>query len=165
MPNGIPLYSVVSTVKTGLFRVAGAGISGLLWDSSSSSQPASDAEDSNPLPDPESKLHTRHAFKDQSKSGSWIEISPDERYSAVIDDQNRVVLIDNRAGIVLQVWKGYHRPQVGWITTSWESRKGKCSKGKKYLVLRCTPFSDRHAIEILHFVCYSLIPRLYTTFL
>ena len=104
--------NMVSTVKSGLFRVT----TGLLWGSNQTT-------DNEPPPDPESKLHLCHAFKDQSKTGSWIEMSPDERYSAIIDDHNRVILVDNYLGFVLHIWKGYHRAQIGWITTSWESRK------------------------------------------
>ena len=69
-------------------------------------------------------------FKDVGKSASSIEISPDERYSAAVDDQNRVLLLDNHNGVVVtHVWKGYHRAQVGWITTSWDARRDTSSSG------------------------------------
>ena len=112
--------TVVSTVKSGLFRVAGAGLSAL-WGGGTDQPKETPAP---PPPDPEVKLSLRHMFKDVGKSASSIEISPDERYSAVVDDQNRVLLLDNHnGGIVTHVWKGYHRAQVGWITTSWDARR------------------------------------------
>ena len=94
--------------STGIFRVAGAGLSAL-WGSSS---PADQDADEPPPPDPEVKLRLRHGFRDSGKSASVIEVSPDEKYSAVVDDQNRVILLDNYQGVVTHMWKGYHRAQV-----------------------------------------------------
>ena len=51
------------------------------------------------------------------KEASQAEISQDCRYTAVFDEQNRVLLIDNASGLIINVWKGYHHAQFGWIHT------------------------------------------------
>ena len=40
------------------------------------------------------------------KEASQAEISQDCRYTAVFDEQNRVLLIDNASGLIINVWKG-----------------------------------------------------------
>lgn len=121
MPHNINelAHNVVSTVKSGIFRVA----SGLIWGSSS--EP--DAVPEQPK-DPEQKLEIRQAFKDHSKEAKCVELSPDKKYSAVIDAHQRVMLLDNNLGTVIHVWKGYHHAQVGWITTLWDAFKANPEK-------------------------------------
>ena len=115
--------NVVSTVKSGLFRAATGFIGSWAGGKTEDDDPASQ-------PDQEQFLHIRHAFKDTSKTAVSIKRSPEGRYLAVLDEHNRVLLLDNNvngngsvSGTVVHVWKGYHHAQIGWITTSWEDRK------------------------------------------
>ena len=121
--------NVVSTVKSGLFRAATGFIGSWAGGTTENEEPANQ-------PDPEQYLHVRHAFKDNSKSAVCIRISPDGKYSAILDEHNRIILLDNGvnsngagSGTVIHIWKGYHHAQIGWITTSWEDRK--CDKSDK----------------------------------
>ena len=121
--------NVVSTVKSGLFRAATGFIGSWAGVNTENEEPANQ-------PDPEHYLHIRHAFKDNSKNAVCIRISPDGKYSAILDEHNRIMLLDNGAnsngggsGTVIHVWKGYHHAQIGWITTSWEDRK--CDRSDK----------------------------------
>ena len=121
--------NVVSTVKSGLFRAATGFIGSWAGVNTENEEPANQ-------PDPEHYLHIRHAFKDNSKNAVCIRISPDGKYSAILDEHNRIMLLDNGvnsngggSGTVIHVWKGYHHAQIGWITTSWEDRK--CDKSDK----------------------------------
>ena len=116
--------NVVSTVKSGLFRAATGFIGS--WTGGNA-----DNDEAAVQPDPEQTLHIRHAFKDNSKTAMSIKMSPDGRYAAILDEHNRVLLLDNSvngngaaSGTVVHIWKGYHHAQIGWITTSWEDRKG-----------------------------------------
>lgn len=100
--------NVVSTVKTGLFRAA----KGLIWGSSSGATAEGGDEKRQ---DPEQKLAIAHAFKDIQKSGVAVERSHDNRYLAIKDNQNRVLVVESATGAVVNIWKGYHHPQIGWI--------------------------------------------------
>ena len=51
-------------------------------------------------------FYSRFNFKDHVKEASQAEISQDCRYTAVFDEQNRVLLIDNASGLIINVWKG-----------------------------------------------------------
>jgi hypothetical protein len=102
-------HNVVSTVKTGLLKAA----TGFFWGGSSSEE----AEQDKQPKDPEHKLEIRHSFKDHAKEATMIEPSPDGKYAAIFDAQNRVLLQDNALGTIIHVWKGYHHAQMGWIHT------------------------------------------------
>ena len=51
-------------------------------------------------------FYSRFNYKDHVKEASQAEISQDCRYTAVFDEQNRVLLIDNASGLIINVWKG-----------------------------------------------------------
>ena len=82
--------NVVSTVKTGLLKAA----TGFFWGSSDPSQ----TEEEKKPQDPEQKLEIRYNFKDHLKEALTVELSPDSRFTAIFDVQNRVLLFDNFAG-------------------------------------------------------------------
>ena len=83
-------HNVVSTVKTGLLKAA----TGFFWGSSDPSQ----TEEEKKPQDPEQKLEIRYNFKDHLKEALTVELSPDSRFTAIFDVQNRVLLFDNFAG-------------------------------------------------------------------
>ncbi len=102
--------SVVSTVKSGIFRVA----SGVLWGNSSKNEKPTQEE----RRDPEQKLMTLHSFKDPTKEAVCLEKSPANTHLAVADNQNRVLVIDALSGVPIHVWKGYHHVQLGWLVVN-----------------------------------------------
>jgi hypothetical protein len=113
--------NVVSTVKSGLFRAA----TGLFWGGGGGANDSTGGGTSNVMTeeqrrrrDPEQKLTMTQAFKDHMKQGNVIELAPNSSYFAVLDNQNRVLLFDAILGTVIQVWKGYHHAQIGWVNST-----------------------------------------------
>jgi hypothetical protein len=97
---------MASTVKSGFYRLWGAK-----------------EEPDQPKPDPEATLSICHSIKDEGRNGVEIFLSPNKMYSAVKDDKNRVMVVDNLSGTLVQAWRGYHRCQVAWAVTSWGAGK------------------------------------------
>uniref|UniRef100_A0A0K2TGT4 Uncharacterized protein n=1 Tax=Lepeophtheirus salmonis TaxID=72036 RepID=A0A0K2TGT4_LEPSM len=89
--------NVVSTVKSGFFRVFG-----------------SSDKDTKKI-ETEKRLVIVMKIKDAKKTALFIESSPDGRFTAVSDLQHRIQLFDNELGRLLQVWKGYHHARFAWI--------------------------------------------------
>ncbi len=100
--------NVVSTVKSGLFRAA----TGMFFGGGGEKK-----EEEKPR-DPEQKLVVSHQFTDPAKAATRIEFSPNNLHLAVVDAQNRVLVVDALSGIVVNVWKGYHHVQVGWLAVN-----------------------------------------------
>ena len=50
--------------------------------------------------------------------GLQMEKSPNELHVAVVDNQNRVLVLDTMLGTVVHVWKGYHHVQIGWVNST-----------------------------------------------
>lgn len=99
--------NMVSTVKSGFLRVA-SGALGSIWSSQAVETEPKD------IPDPQSNLAISHSLKDSGRDGLEVLISPNKMYSVVKDSQNRVLLIDNHSRAIVQMWRGYHRCQMGW---------------------------------------------------
>ena len=87
--------------------------------------------------DPEMKLALSHAFKDHSKSASVLEKSPNGAYLSVLDNQNRVLVLDSVSGVMLNVWKGYHHAQIAWLVV--------CSKDPPADVVDAYPADNKTA--------------------
>ena len=45
-------------------------------------------------------------------------VSPNKVFTVVRDDKNRVMVVDNISGSVVQAWRGYHRCEMAWSVTS-----------------------------------------------
>jgi len=104
--------NMVSTVKSGFFRVASGAVAGFWGGGPAETSPEVKV-------DPSVKLAVCHSIKDENKCGLEVSVAPNKVYSVVKDAQNRVTLIDNYSGTALQVWRGYHHVQMAWSTTSW----------------------------------------------
>ena len=59
--------------------------------------------------DPEIQLTVQHSVKDESRTGLEMVVSPNKVFTVVRDDKNRVMVVDNISGSVIQAWRGYHR--------------------------------------------------------
>ena len=57
-------------------------------------------------------------MKDESRTGVQMLVSPNKVFTVVRDDKNRVMVVDNISGSVVQAWRGYHRCEMAWSVTS-----------------------------------------------
>lgn len=57
----------------------------------------------------------RFGLSDVMREGDCLVISPNKALSVVNDAMGRVILVDNKRGIALRMWKGYREAQCGWI--------------------------------------------------
>ncbi|XP_012144641.2 rab3 GTPase activating protein [Megachile rotundata] len=65
--------------------------------------------------EPVEPMTCRFGLSDIMREGYSIVSSPNKTLSVIIDAMGRVILIDNRCGIALRMWKGYRDAQCGWI--------------------------------------------------
>jgi len=106
------VQNMASTVKSGFYRLWGAK-----------------EESDQPKPDPEATLSICHSIKDEGRAGLEVFLSPNKIYSAVRDEKNRVMVVDNLSGTLVQAWRGYHRCQVAWAVTSWAGKEEEVEPG------------------------------------
>lgn len=64
----------------------------------------------------------RFALSDIFREGNAVLASPKKTLSVVTDAFGRVILIDNRQGIAVRMWKGYRDAQCGWIEVQEEKQ-------------------------------------------
>jgi len=57
----------------------------------------------------------RFGLSDIMREGYCIVCSPNKMFSVISDAMGRVILINNKKGIALRMWKGYRDAQCGWI--------------------------------------------------
>jgi len=98
------VQNMATTVKSGFYRLWGGG---------------GKEETSQPKSDPEANLSICFSIKDEGRAGNEVFLSPNKVYTAIRDEKNRVMVLDNINGTVVQAWRGYHRCQVAWAVTSW----------------------------------------------
>ncbi|TRY75325.1 hypothetical protein TCAL_08324 [Tigriopus californicus] len=130
--------NVVSTVKSGFVRVA----TGLFWG-----KPDANQEDKKPK-ELEQRLSLNHAMKDAMKQGKMIEVSLNGLYFAVMDNQNRVILVDCLSGIILHVWKGLHHVQIGWTLARPENGLASIDEDEKVACVLVIYLPRRGSLEV-----------------
>ena len=85
-----------------------------------------------PVNDPADAMICRFALSDIFREGNSVIASPNKLLSVVTDALGRVILIENRQGIAIRMWKGYRDAQCGWIEVKEEkhhiSRKERKAK-------------------------------------
>ena len=52
--------------------------------------------------DPEIQLTVQHSVKDESRTGLQMLVSPNKVFTVIKDDKNRVMVVDNNSGSVIQ---------------------------------------------------------------
>ena len=65
--------------------------------------------------EPAEPLMCKFGLSDAMREGDCIVVSPNKLLSVVCDAMGRVILIDNRQGVAIRMWKGYRDAQCGWI--------------------------------------------------
>ena len=130
--------TVVSTVRSGLFRVASGAIGGL-WGGGA---------EPGPRPDPEVQLGVSHAVRDDGRQGLEVLLAPNKVYAAVRDAQNRVMVVETASGTVVQAWRGYHRVTMAWTVTSLPRGEEEPSTALQLAVLLILYLPRRGLLEV-----------------
>ncbi|XP_076280641.1 rab3 GTPase activating protein [Lasioglossum baleicum] len=65
--------------------------------------------------EPVEPMTCRFGLSDITREGYSVMSSPNKMLSVVSDAMGRVILIDNRRGVAVRMWKGYRDAQCGWI--------------------------------------------------
>lgn len=73
--------------------------------------------------EPAEAMMCRFALSDIFREGNSVLISPNKMLSVVMDSLGRVILIDNRQGLAIRMWKGYRDAQCGWIEAHEEKQR------------------------------------------
>ncbi|KYN19865.1 Rab3 GTPase-activating protein non-catalytic subunit [Trachymyrmex cornetzi] len=80
----------------------------------------------------------RFGLSDIMREGDCIVCSPNKMFSVISDAMGRVILINNKKGIALRMWKGYRDAQCGWIEVTEERdraiRRNVDKSGRKALL-------------------------------
>ncbi|EZA61233.1 Rab3 GTPase-activating protein non-catalytic subunit [Ooceraea biroi] len=66
----------------------------------------------------------RFGLSDIMREGDCIVCSPNKTLSVISDAMGRVILVNNRRGIAVRMWKGYRDAQCGWIEVTEERDRG-----------------------------------------
>lgn len=74
--------------------------------------------------EPVEPMTCRFGLSDITRQGYSVTASPSKLLSVVTDAMGRVILIDNRRGIAMRMWKGYRDAQCGWIEVEEEKHSG-----------------------------------------
>ncbi|XP_078049758.1 rab3 GTPase activating protein isoform X1 [Augochlora pura] len=75
--------------------------------------------------EPIEPMTCRFGLSDITREGYSVVSSPNKLLSVISDAMGRVILIDNRHGIAVRMWKGYRDAQCGWIEVEEEKHPGK----------------------------------------
>ncbi|XP_059473324.1 rab3 GTPase-activating protein non-catalytic subunit [Neocloeon triangulifer] len=93
------------------------------------SKPAQEKKQAQTI-EPAEPMGCRFGLGDLWRQGEAIVMSPNKALSAVCDSLGRVILLDNRTGVALRMWKGYREAQCGWFEVRDPAAKQASSKSK-----------------------------------
>ncbi|XP_011867748.1 PREDICTED: rab3 GTPase-activating protein non-catalytic subunit isoform X2 [Vollenhovia emeryi] len=85
----------------------------------------------------------RFGLSDIMREGDCIVCSPNKMFSVISDAMGRVILVNNKRGIAVRMWKGYRDAQCGWIQVAEERDRGirkNVDKSGRKTVLRTALF-------------------------
>lgn len=83
----------------------------------------------------ELKMRTKCQFFDAKRDGNSIAIAPNGRLAAVIDNLDRVLLVDTQRSEILRVWKGYREAQCAFVPIKEKTLKGVHTSRRKTIFL------------------------------
>lgn len=93
-------------------------------------------EELTPLsPGKELKMSSKCRFFDGKRDGHTIAIAPSGRLAVVVDNLDRVMLVDTQRSIILRVWKGYRDAQCAFVPVKERTLKGVQTSRRKALFL------------------------------
>ncbi|XP_058803180.1 rab3 GTPase-activating protein non-catalytic subunit isoform X2 [Phymastichus coffea] len=110
-------------------KVASAIGSAVPWfKSNSKNSPTAEKTKSLSI-EPAESMACRFGLSDILREGDCLIVSPNKLLSVICDAMGRVILVDNKQGIAIRMWKGYRDGQCGWIEAV-EDRIHKSSKSQ-----------------------------------
>ncbi|OXU28898.1 hypothetical protein TSAR_008176 [Trichomalopsis sarcophagae] len=125
--GSVPVLSDVAIAVAS--KVASAIGAAVPWFRTSSSKtPATPEKAKGVMTEPAETMTCRFGLSDALREGDCIVVSPNKLLSVVCDAMGRVILIDNKQGIAIRMWKGYRDAQCGWIEAI-EERHRASTKG------------------------------------
>lgn len=86
-------------------------------------------------PGKESKMRARSHFFDGKRDGHNISIAPNGRLAVIVDNLDRVILVDTQRSVALRVWKGYRDAQCAFVPVKEKTLKGVQTSRRKALFL------------------------------
>ena len=104
-----------------------------------------------PVNEPAEAMTCRFALSDIFREGYSVIVSPNKTLSVVTDALGRVILVDNRQGIAIRMWKGYRDAQCGWI----EAHEEKQRISRKDRKANITPMVQTQLRKSLFLVIYA----------
>uniref|UniRef100_A0A1B0G281 Rab3 GTPase-activating protein regulatory subunit n=1 Tax=Glossina morsitans morsitans TaxID=37546 RepID=A0A1B0G281_GLOMM len=81
------------------------------------------------------QMRSKFQFFDDKRDAYSIAIAPNGRLAAVVDNLERVMLVDCQKSIILRVWKGYREAQCGFILVKEKTLKNIQTSRRKALFL------------------------------
>lgn len=69
-------------------------------------------------------MSCRFGLSDVMREGDCITCSPNKMLSVISDAMGRVILVNNKRGTAVRMWKGYRDAQCGWIEVNEERECG-----------------------------------------
>ncbi|XP_025154199.1 rab3 GTPase-activating protein non-catalytic subunit isoform X2 [Harpegnathos saltator] len=94
------------------------------WFRSSSKTATSEATSKSNIHESIETMTCRFGLSDIMREGDCITCSPNKVLSVISDAMGRVILINNKKGIAVRMWKGYRDAQCGWIEVNEEKDRG-----------------------------------------
>lgn len=92
-------------------------------------------EQPNLSPAKELKMRSKCRFFDGKRDGHTVAIAPSGRLAAVVDNLDRVMLVDTQRSVILRVWKGYRDAQCAFVPVKEKTLKGVQISRRKALFL------------------------------
>jgi hypothetical protein len=96
-------------------KVASAIGAAVPWFGRSTKTPATPEKTKSLTNEPAESMTCRSGLSDVLREGDCIVVSPNKLLSVICDAMGRVILVDNKQGIAIRMWKGYRDAQCGWI--------------------------------------------------
>nr|CAD7257648.1 unnamed protein product [Timema shepardi] len=107
------MTDVAKAVANKLKSTIGQALPGWLLGVTRSS--SSDKVKEKVMMEPAEQMGCRFGLCDVLRHGDRIVMAPSRGLSVVSDSLGRVILIDNKKGVAVRMWKGYRDAQCGWL--------------------------------------------------
>lgn len=119
--NAFILSDVAVAMASKLVNAIGTAVP---WFRSNSESSASHENPEGNNQEPTQILTCRYSISDIMREGDSIVCSPNKMLSAVTDAMGRVILVDNKRGVAIRMWKGYRDAQCGWLEVGEDKYSG-----------------------------------------
>ncbi|XP_066592229.1 rab3 GTPase-activating protein non-catalytic subunit [Prorops nasuta] len=103
-------------------KVANAIGTAIPWFRGSSKNPAASEKGKATNNEPAETMTCRFGLSDVMREGDCILCNSRKTLSVITDAMGRVILVDNRRGMAIRMWKGYRDAQCGWIEVDEEGK-------------------------------------------